>query len=149
MGLFSFPKDNKDSIKQASGEKRLAPRWKVSTPAKIKLEGSNGYLDCEVRDLNLKGFSLVIAKKILKQHVSAKLYFNDKFSFNIETTVLWNASADNKYVYGMKFTKILDLDREKILKMMKEYFPNNIWKVFCVFQALINIHIFTGQIYKM
>lgn len=128
MGLFSFPKDNEDPIKQTSGEKRLAPRWKVSTPAKIKLEGFNSYLDCEVRDLNLKGFSLVITKKILKKRVGAKLYFNEKFSFKIETMILWNKAVDNKYVYGMKFTKILDSDRGRILQMINEDFPANVWK---------------------
>lgn len=97
-------------------------------PAKIKLEGFNSYLDCEVRDLNLKGFSLVIAKKILKKRTGAKLCFNKKFSFNIETLVLWSKAADNKYVYGMKFTRILDADRERILQMMNEDFPANVWK---------------------
>ncbi|MBU0547728.1 MAG: PilZ domain-containing protein [Candidatus Omnitrophica bacterium] len=128
MGLFSFPKDNQDLIKQTSGDKRLVPRWKISVPAKIKLEGFNSYLDCEVRDLNLKGFSLVIAKKILKKRTGAKLCFNKKFSFNIETLVLWSKAADNKYVYGMKFTRILDADRERILQMMNEDFPANVWK---------------------
>jgi PilZ domain len=128
MGLFSFTEDNQGSIKQASSEKRLAPRWKVSVPAKIKLEGFDGNLDCEIRDLNLKGFSLAITKKILKKRVGAKLCFNEKFSFKIEVMVLWGKAVNNKYVYGMKFTRILDSDRERILQMMNENFPPSAWK---------------------
>jgi len=128
MGLFSFFQEDEDQFKLTSSDKRLAPRWKVSAPAKIKLEGFEGDLDCEIRDLNLKGFSLVISKKIIKQRLAAKLDFNEKYSFKIEVLVLWSKAENNKYVYGMKYTKIADSDRELILQMMKENYPPNLWR---------------------
>ncbi len=128
MGLFSFFEDDEEQFKLTPSDKRLAPRWKVSAPAKIKLEGFDSYLDCEVRDLNLKGFSLVLSKKIIKQRLDAKLIFNEKYSFKLEVMVLWSKAENNKYVYGMKYTKIADSDRGLILQMMKENYPPDIWK---------------------
>lgn len=128
MGLFNFFQENEDQFKLKSGDKRLTPRWKVFAPAKIKLEGCDGYLACEIRDLNLKGFSLVITKKILKKRLAAKLNFNEKYSFKVEVVVLWRKAADNKYIYGMKFNQIADSDRGRILQMMKEDFPPDVWK---------------------
>jgi hypothetical protein len=128
MGWLDFFKEDDEVIKQASSDKRLAPRWKVSVPARIKLEGFDSYLDCEIRDLNLKGFSLVISKKIIKKRLDAKLIFNEKYSFKIEVLVLWSRAENNKYIYGLKFNKILDADRGRILQMVKENFPPGVWK---------------------
>lgn len=129
MELFDyfFP-EKEDASKPESRDKRLTPRWNVSASAKIKLEVSGGYTACEIRDFNLRGFSMVITKKIIKKRISAKLYFNEKYSFKIEAMILWAKALGNKYIYGMKFTRILDADRARILQMMKEDFPENVWK---------------------
>ena len=128
MGLFSFFQEDEEQFKLTPSDKRLAPRWKVSAPAKIKLECFDSYLDCEIRDLNLKGFSLVISKKIIKKRLAAKLNFSEKYSFKLEVMVLWSKSENNKYVYGMKYTKIADSDRGLILQMMKENYPPSLWR---------------------
>ena len=128
MGLLDFLEDDEDSFKPAPSDKRLAPRWKVSVSAKIKFEGNSGYSACEIRDLNLKGFSMLADKKLLKKRMGAKLYFNEKYSFKVEMIILWRKAADNKYLYGIKFNKILDSDRARILQMMNEDFPPSVWK---------------------
>jgi len=127
MGLFNFFGKNKNKIDQAPSDKRITPRWKVSMPAKIKLEGSDNYLECEVMDLNLKGFSLVTSNKIAKKETDAKLYFSDEFTFNLKISIHWEKEANNKYTYGIRFDRVTGSDREKICKMMKDYFPANIW----------------------
>jgi len=128
MGLLDFLKDDEDIANPQRSDKRRAPRWNVSVPAKIKFDGNNGYTDCEIRDLNLKGFSLLVPKKIIKKRIGSKLCFSEKYAFKIETRILWSKVVDNKYAYGMEFTKILDSDRGRILQMMKEDFPANVWK---------------------
>jgi len=127
MGLFNFFFGKKDDADPAPSDKRDIPRWEISLPAKIKFEGFDDELECEVRDLNLKGFSLVSSKKIPKEQVGAKLHFNEGPSFNVEMLILWEKEADSKYLYGIKFTKLSGPDREKICQVMKDYFSANIW----------------------
>jgi hypothetical protein len=124
MGLFSFFKKKKDlPLKPPFVEKRLLPRWKIASPAKIKWLGSNDYLACEVKDLNMKGFCLAMLEKIPEANASAELYFNEKYSFDIEISITWHKEVDGKQVYGVKFLKVRDADKEKIYQMMKENFP--------------------------
>jgi hypothetical protein len=123
MGLFNFFQKKKAlPPKPGFVEKRLLPRWKITAPAKIKWQGSGDYVACEVRDLNMRGFCLVVAEKIFKYNARAELYFNEKYFFDVEVSVTWHKEAEAKQIYGIKFLKVRDSDREKIYQMMKENF---------------------------
>ena len=123
MGLFSFFKKKKVlPPKPAFVEKRLLPRWKIASPAKIKWQGSKDYVVCEVRDLNMRRFSLGMNEKIPEASSRAELYFNEKYFFDIEISVAWHKEVEAKQIYGVRFLRIRDSDREKIYQMMKENF---------------------------
>ncbi|MDD5116595.1 MAG: PilZ domain-containing protein [Candidatus Omnitrophica bacterium] len=128
MGLLDFFREEEEKFDFRGSNKRLAPRWTVAVPAKIKFAGNSGYSPCEVRDLNLKGFSLFVSKKILKKRLPVRLYFSEKYSFKVEITILWSKPGNGKYLYGVKFSKIIDSDRERLLNMMNEDFPPHVWK---------------------
>lgn len=126
MGLFSFFKKKKDlPAKPAFVEKRLLPRWKIAAPAKIKWQNSKDYLACEVRDLNMRGFCLSTTEKIPEANAYVELYFNEKYFLDIEILVTWHKEAEAKQIYGIRFLKIRDSDREKIYQMMKENFAGH------------------------
>ena len=123
MGIFGFFQKKKEPSKEpVFKEKRILPRWKISSPAKIRWDGRSNYVQCEVRDLNMKGFCLVLPEKIPNDCLRAELYFNEKFFFNVEIAFVWHKEADCRQVYGVRFTRIKDLDKEKIFQMMKENF---------------------------
>ena len=125
MGLFSFFKKKKVlSPKPAFVEKRLLPRWKITSPAKIKWQGSQDYVVCEVRDLNMRGLCLAMTEKIPDASVRVELYFNEKYFFDIEISVTWHREVDGKQIYGIRFLKVRDSDREKIYQMMKDNFAS-------------------------
>ena len=109
-------------------EKRLLPRWKIVSPAKIKWQGSEGYAPCEVKDLNMKGFCLSSLEKIPESNDLVELYFNDKYFFEVETSVIWHKEVDGKQIYGFKFLRICDYNKEKMYQMMKENFSSNLTK---------------------
>jgi hypothetical protein len=130
MGLFDFFKKKKEpSPKSAFVEKRLLPRWQIQAAAKIKWLGAKDYLPCEVRDLNMRGFCLVLSDKLTEYNTRAELYFNEKFFFDIEITVTWHKEAQGQQIYGIKFVKVRDSDREKIYQMMKENFAGHFGKI--------------------
>lgn len=129
MGLFSFFRKKKEPSEQVFTERRLLPRWGIRAPVKIKWKDSDAYLACEVRDLNMKGLSLVMAEKIPEGYTAAQLYFNEKYFFDIEMAVVWHKKEENnKHVYGMRFTRLRDQDKEKLFAMMKENFSGYLWK---------------------
>lgn len=129
MGLFNFFKKKDASPKDIPfSEQRMLPRWKISTPAKIKWQDTKDYLPCEVRDLNMRGVSLMLAEKISANEVSFELYFNDKYFFHIEASVAWYQGVGGKHIYGLRFIRLRDTDREKIYQMMRDNFPKYLWK---------------------
>ena len=129
MGLFSFFQKKKEPPpKPAFVEKRLLPRWNIQASAKIKWQGAKDYVACEVRDLNMRGFCLALPEKLAEYNTRAELYFNEKYFFDIEISVTWHKEAQGKQVYGIKFLKVRDSDREKIYQMMKENFAGHFGK---------------------
>ncbi|MDD5561146.1 MAG: PilZ domain-containing protein [Candidatus Omnitrophica bacterium] len=130
MGLFNFSRKKKD-LPQKPGfiERRMLPRWKIVSSAKVKLQNSEDYIACEVRDLNLRGFCLGVAEEISGNEVRMELYFNEKYFFDIEASVTWHKEADGKHIYGLKFLRVRDSDREKIYQMMKDIFSDYLGKL--------------------
>jgi hypothetical protein len=125
MGIFNHFQKKTAPIQQGFKEKRQVPRWKISTPAKIKLIGCNDYLACEIKDLNLKGFCLLTSEKIPEECAGFELYFNDNYLFGIGITISWYKEMGKNHIYGMKFTKLRDQDKERIFQMMQERFPTH------------------------
>ncbi len=125
MGLFNFFKKKKILPPEPTFvEKRLLPRWKIVTPAKIKWQGLKDYLACEIKDLNMKGFCLAMTEKIPEANAFVELYFNEKYCFEVEISVTWHKEVDGKQIYGIRFLKVRDADKEKIYQMMKENFSH-------------------------
>jgi hypothetical protein len=123
MGLFSFFKKKKVlPPKPGFAEKRFLPRWKIGAPAKVRWQGSKDFVACEVRDLNMRGLCLVLVEKVTQYNTRIELYFNEKYFFDIEISVTWHKEVDGKHIYGVRFLKVRDSDREKLYQMMKENF---------------------------
>ncbi|MFA4992861.1 MAG: PilZ domain-containing protein [Candidatus Omnitrophota bacterium] len=132
MGLFNFSRKKKELPQKSNPafiERRTLPRWKIAYLAKIKWQDSKDYITCEVRDLNMRGFSLGVAEEIPGNNVRMELYFNEKYFFDIEVSVAWHKEADGKQIYGIRFLRIRDSDRERIYRMMKENFPSHLGKL--------------------
>lgn len=127
MGIFDLFR-NKEKPKEVIGENKKVPRWEISAPAKIKWEGKDDYIECEVKNLSLKGCCLAIAEKIVNSPARAELRFNENLFFDVEMTVIWHKESDSKQIYGMKFSRIKDVDKERIFKMVKDNFPDVIIK---------------------
>jgi c-di-GMP-binding flagellar brake protein YcgR len=125
MGIFDFLKKKKSvsSDKPAFVEQRFLPRWDIYTKAKLRCEGQREYIECEVKDLNLKGFSVVIPQALSRECMRATLYFNENYFFDIDLAVVWHKESEGKQVYGIRFTRIRDTDREKLIRMMRQNFP--------------------------
>lgn len=127
MGLFGFFK-KKQIQEESFKEQRMLPRWAISAKAKIKYDSSDEYIDCHVRNLNMRGFSVIMTQKIPPDCNHFTLYFNENFFFTVDIVILWHKETEGKYTYGIKFSRIRDSDREKMYKMMRQDFAEHIEK---------------------
>ena len=127
MGLFGFFR-KKPVQTSTFKERRMLPRWAIYARAKIRLEDTNAYVDCEVKNLNLRGFCVVSPLKIPEYCPTLTLYFNEKFFFTVETSMAWHKESDGTQVYGLRFAKIRDMDKEKIYQMMRQNFSQHLEK---------------------
>lgn len=127
MGLFGFSKKKKIEAPETFKERRALPRWAISAKAKIKRDGQSD-IDCEVRNLNMRGFAVVTANKIPPDCLHFTLYFNERFFFTVDVMIVWQKEAEGKNIYGIKFTRIRDADREKMYQMMRQDFPEHLEK---------------------
>ncbi len=128
MGLFSLFK-KKEPAAETLRDRRMLPRWQINARAKIRFEGVNDYLDCEVRNLNMKGFSLSLVQEIPLNCTQVTLYFSEEFFFTVDIAIENHKQSDDRNIYWAKFTKVRDNDREKMFRMMRRNFPQYLEKI--------------------
>lgn len=121
--MFGFFKKKKP-VPEGPKERRLIPRWKISFKCKIKWEGLADYIECFVKDLNFKGCSLSISETLPNSVKAITLYFNEMYFFNADIAIIWEKTANGNKQYGINFIKLRDSDKEKLLQMMRQNFPD-------------------------
>ena len=115
-------------------ERRRVPRWKITHECKLQIEGEDDRCSCQVFDLNLKGAKLISAS-LLKLASPAKLilYLDAGCTIKPEAEIAWHEAAGGRHIYGFKFHKITDADKEKIFRFMRgtylDQFNQMTWKV--------------------
>lgn len=129
MGFFDlFRKKQQAAAIPENKERRLLPRWEVSVPAQAKWEGLVDYVNCEIRDMNFRGFKIVLPQKLEEQCTKLVLRFNEDFILNAEFCILWHAELHDKHIYGCSFTRLRDQDKEKMYDFVFKNFPDQIEK---------------------
>jgi hypothetical protein len=112
---------------------RRCPRWQINWQAKVRISDKESLTDCHINDINFKGLKLTLAEKLTPDtFVKLSLILSSDFVLNVEAWVAWHKTIDGYNLYGLYFTKIKDLDKEKIYQFMRGYFPEKInqqwWK---------------------
>jgi hypothetical protein len=115
-------------------DNRQIKRWQINWQTKIKLEGAEGFTNCSIHDINLKGVRICLPHKIQVDtflRLSIVLY-EDCVLQDIEVWVAWHKAINNNNFYGLYFTKIDDASKEKIYQFMrrnfKEQMNSQLWK---------------------
>jgi len=125
MGFFGFFKKKKEQP-SAFKERRAVPRWQIQSNARLKWEGQAAFVDCQVHNINLKGFAFTLAQKLPEPCTAVILNFHERFIFNVEIAVAWHREAEGRHQYGAAFTRIRDEDREKMYLMIRQDFPRQL-----------------------
>lgn len=114
-------------------ERRKITRWRINKPAKIKLAGAVAFIDCLVKDINLKGVQVVLPLRLnVDTYIKFNLKLSDNFAIECEAWIAWHKHTDGHNIYGLLFTRLTDTDKENIYKFVYQSVPNEIsrnwWK---------------------
>lgn len=111
-------------------ERRHCARWQINRQAKVRLEGTEEFVDCQVKDIGFKGLQMVLGLKLPQESfLKLSVILSEEFTLDIEAGVVWQRSiAGLINFYGLYFTKIKDQDKEKIYKFVYKHFPLQITK---------------------
>lgn len=108
-------------------ERRKISRWHINKPAKIKVEGAVVFIDCLIKDINLKGLQVVLPLRLtVDTYVKFNLKLSDELSLECETWVAWHKCVEGHNIYGLLFTKLKDKDKENIYKFVYQNVPKEI-----------------------
>jgi hypothetical protein len=113
-------------------ERRSAFRWQISQQARVKLEGAPDFIHCQIKDINLKGLRISSALKLAKDAFSKfNLFLDEGCILNIEAWVVWHKTIGDLNSYGLYFTRVKDMDKEKIYRFVQQSHPEQIKKQYC------------------
>jgi len=109
--------------------RRSTSRWQINKPVSIKFEGAVAFADCLLKDINLKGLQIVMGLKLaVDTHTKFSLVLSKEYSLECEAWVAWHKSIDTYNIYGLYFTKLKDIDKDKIYKFVYQNVPEEISK---------------------
>ena len=99
-------------------ERRQLPRWEIKKDIKVWIPMTQGFGHCVLEDMHLKGMCVSFDKPMPVEKLS-RISFELKNEFiKIEATVPWKRENSGRYFYGLSFTQIADLDKEKIYQFI-------------------------------
>ncbi|MDD5155055.1 MAG: PilZ domain-containing protein [Candidatus Omnitrophica bacterium] len=128
MGFFNFFRRRKQPAPSGKKERRQVPRWHIDSQALIKWEGQDSYVPCCIKDINLKGFCVILARKLPATPVDFTISFHERYIIKAQAVPVHHEQKNTEHCYKMKFTVIRGYDKDKIYQMVRrdfyEHFKN-------------------------
>jgi len=105
-------------------ERRRLSRWLLSQSAKIRLKGAVKSADCTVKDINFNGMQIALKLRLPQnKYFNFRLDLDENTCLELEAWVAWHKIIDGRNVYGLYFTKIDSLAKERIYKYVYKNSP--------------------------
>ena len=97
-------------------ERRQLPRWEIKKEAKVWLPQTQGFSLCIIEDMHLKGMCVTFSKRLDPQDpLKMSFAIGDNFDFiKVEAKIPWMKEEEDRFIYGLSFSKIADTDKERI-----------------------------------
>lgn len=104
-------------------------RWQIDHPAKVKLEGAEAYMQCQVKNISLKGFQMALGLKLEEDKFwKMHLMLREGLVLEVEAWIVWHKILGSVNIYGFYFTRIKDNDKEEIYRFIRSNFSRELNK---------------------
>jgi len=109
-------------------ERRQLPRWEIKKEAKVWLPQTQEFSHCVIEDLNLKGMCVSFNRQLPQEEsMNMSLALEGNFDLmKMEVQLPWAKEDQGRFVYGMSFSKVTDIDKERLYR----YIINNCYEQF-------------------
>ncbi|MDO8489171.1 MAG: PilZ domain-containing protein [Candidatus Omnitrophota bacterium] len=117
-------------------EHRKLARWQINQPAVFKLEHkavvfspadkAAKEFSCQIKDINTRGAKIILNTKLPEDEAfRITLWLSEDNSIDAEVWVARSKVVNGINHYGLFFSKIKDIDKDKIYKFINKHFRNN------------------------
>lgn len=115
--------------KMDTQEHRQFARWRVNQEVSVRLEDRENPFDCKIEDIGLKGLRMRFPQELnTDNNLVLSIALGNGLLLNIEASVAWNKVEGTGNICGLYFTRIRDIDKEKIYDFVQRNFPEQIKK---------------------
>jgi len=117
-------------------EKREFVRWRIGNPAWFKLlDEPQEEKKAALRDISFAGAQLFLSENLrLNDKLDMCLDIPDEQnSVHCQAKVVWQKSASEEtafwpFICGLRFTELLDEDRDRIFQYVRKAAPESVWE---------------------
>ncbi|HTZ10807.1 MAG TPA: PilZ domain-containing protein [Candidatus Margulisiibacteriota bacterium] len=107
-------------------DQRGCSRWRIDWEARVGVEGKEP-IQCRISDINFKGMKITLEEKLKKDaFVKLKLFLSEVLTFDLEAWVVWCSSIEGLHTYGLVFSSIDDLGKDKLYQFVYNNFPKQL-----------------------
>ena len=107
-------------------ERRKFQRWEFDRQAKCGLiDQAKDDVFCQVKDINFKGARIAVGIKLPEDTAfRLNIHLSAECSFEAEAWIAWHKVVNGVNHYGIYFSKLRDVDKERIYKFIHNNFPS-------------------------
>ena len=113
-----------EATKSRSEDKRMGHRWKMDSSLKYSLLDSNEIREAKISDFSLRGMKInTLSPLSIGEEI--KLFINtsdEEGDVNAWGKVVWNSRIEDYISCGISFTKVRDIDKERIIAFIDKKF---------------------------
>jgi len=115
---------------EKTNQTRMGHRWEVDIPLDLTSLNSNRVWEAKILDLSLKGIRVSSSKiPLTGEEIKLTINIPGEFSeINSLGKVVWTKRTGVVPSCGISFTKIRDVDRERVLSYIDNNFGNQLRK---------------------
>jgi len=109
--------------------RRQSIRWQINESSNISLEETQVFSHSIIKDINLKGIQVSSSLKLPRDKFLKLTVVSAKgLSFVVEGWVAWHKTIMETNSYGLYFSKIRDLDKQRIYEFVRKHCPEQMTK---------------------
>ncbi|MFA5092511.1 MAG: PilZ domain-containing protein [Candidatus Omnitrophota bacterium] len=101
---------------------RKISRWQINQLVTLKVGEAPNEVYCQVKDINSKGVKITLNTKLPQgSKFKINLRLSESCTVDAEVWIAWHKVLNGVNHYGLFFSKIKDLDKDKIFKFVNMY----------------------------